>query len=264
MALGVVALAVVISVGSAFAYTRGVPQQPDAPAAGASGLYDRALKAYESGDTTSALSYLQELASVDPLNPQAKELRARIFSARGDGTSSTVPRGGSGSSPPAASGSSSSGGKSPSSKPSSAADILYSEATTNVATMLPSAVAGYSRAGLIPADASDVEAPFEPSRTSDMAGKVSIVVLAVHDLETASAASAFVSSAHKAYPKDVADVSVGGVKGKSGSDGGGHYSVSFARGRYAFEVTLTATGATASESKAETTRIAGLFPAARR
>ncbi len=248
---GVVGLAIVISIGSALAVSlnAGKVDEPSnivlpSPEAQSQTLYQQAVQAQASGDTTRAVVLLGSAVKANPSNTQAKTLLAKI-----------TPKPVAVVKPPA-------GGAASSPATSSTGDALYAGAVADVSSLLPKAVKGYAVAGLIPADAADVEAPYEPSKDTSYAGKVPLMVIGVHDFGSPAAASAFVDGAGKAYPKDVASVKVGRLVGKYGHDGRRLASVSFARGRFAFEVTLTTSDGDPAAYKSEVLRIAALIPAA--
>ena len=253
-AMGVVALALVITVGSALAvsFNKSRVSNPEAivlssPASESQKLYDEAQSAQASGDTTQAIVLLNRAVALNPANSNAKTMLAQIKRSKSTSVATSTPPGGSGSQTPT----------------SAPVDTSYLEAVPDVAVMLPPTIKDYRLAGLAPADKSDVEAPYEPASGSANAGKVSLMVVAVHDFGTAAAANEFVNTAAKAYPKNVASVKIGNLNGKFGTDGRKVASVSFARGRFAFEVSVTVPGGSPESYKSEVLRIAAEIPAAR-
>lgn len=141
-------------------------------------------------------------------------------------------------------------------------DEEYLKALGDLRVLLPSAVEGYefgAPEGVTPVTVMPVDAtPSGPYR------RLSRAVVSVHDRGTASAASAFVSGVSKtAYPDDAASVTVGSRTAYFGTDGQHLATVSFARGRYAFEVIVTASNEAPEDVRDIALQLAAAFPAAK-
>ncbi len=90
---------------------------------------------------------------------------------------------------------------------------------------------------------------------------ISQVSWAVHDLKTTAGAKSFVTkTSKKSFPKNPGTVTVHGTKGYFGTDGTRFATVSFARGRYAFEVLVTVNGVAPKTIKAAAIKAANAFP----
>ncbi len=114
----------------------------------------------------------------------------------------------------------------------------YSQAITNLATLLPKTVAGYG-VGATERSSTSAIVPLEPTISGPAAGKATIVVLTVFDKKTEAGAKAYVGNFQLAYPKDLAVVTIGTLTGRFGTDGSRLAAVVFSRGRYAFEIVAT-------------------------
>ncbi len=85
---------------------------------------------------------------------------------------------------------------------------------------------------------------------------------AVHDLKSEAAAKSFVAkTSKKAFPKNPGTVTVHGTKAYFGTDGTRFATVSFSRGRYAFEVLVTVNGVAPKTAKSVASEAAKVFPA---
>jgi hypothetical protein len=118
----------------------------------------------------------------------------------------------------------------------------WSKPVASLASLLPRTVAGYTMEAVERSSASAIVS-MEPEFTGPAAGKASIVVLTVLDKKTAAAAQTYVDQFQRAYPKDLSAVTIGTLTGRFGTDGAHLAAATFCRGRYAFEVVLTATRA---------------------
>jgi hypothetical protein len=116
----------------------------------------------------------------------------------------------------------------------------WSKPVSNLATLLPKAVAGYTM-GIVEKPKGSAIVPLEPAMPGPVAGKVTIVVLTVFDKATVAGALAYVDQFQRAYPSDLASVTVGTLTGRFGTDGSHLAAVTFSRGRFAFEIIATAT-----------------------
>lgn len=210
-------------------------------------LYDDAVAALASGDTTRATTLLRKAAEAGS-EPARKKLE-QLSQADQQGTQSISLTSAAGQQP---------------SRPSGGTDIDagYTGARELLA-LLPTTVKGLNGAN---AEVTGTGAlrPFEAARGSAYDGRVSRVVLTVLDEGTISKAQAYVDGLPKAYPKQVKSVTVGVVpRGKSGNDGQKSASVVFKRGRYVFEVVITTTTGTGADIQPLALEIAKAFPASR-
>jgi hypothetical protein len=88
------------------------------------------------------------------------------------------------------------------------------------------------------------------------------VTWSVHDRKTAASAKSFITKTSKsAYSHNGASVTVGGTTGYFGTDGTKFATVSFVRGRYAYEIIATAPGNSPADMKNDALRAAAAFPA---
>lgn len=231
-AVSVVVLAILIVVGTAVSRTKDVPQQVP-PASAPVDDVARAQQLVESGDTTAAIVLLQRVVASDPNNDGARSLLRRVQRVT-----------------PA-----------PSSSPTVTLPAdTYSKPTTNLAGFLPAKVEGYA-AGEVSVAKSDVVQPFAAT-DPDVVIRARRALFQVHDRLNPGGATKFVNKVSKvAFPQDAATVKVGGVDGYFGTDGRGSAVVSFARGRYAFEVILASAGDPPASLKDLALKAARSFPA---
>ena len=169
--------------------------------------YEAALRALASGDTTAAAALLSEAAAAG--NSAAAQTLATIASS----SDSSVPT-------------------------ATVKPDAYSKATTDLASFLPRALTGYDMSGVetgtVSAIVSAQPTPSGPQST------VRVVAFTVLDKKSAAAATTWVADANKAYSHDVAVVTVGAMSGRFATDGSRLAVIVFARGRYAFEIAMTA------------------------
>jgi cytoskeletal protein RodZ len=136
----------------------------------------------------------------------------------------------------------------------------WSEPVANLASLLPKAVAGY-KTGIVEKSKTSVIVPLAPTLAGPAAGKATIAVLTVLDKKTDAAAQAYVDEFQRAYPKDLSAVTIGTLTGRFGTDGLHLAAVTFSRGRYAFEIVLTATRGAPLDLKSLTLQVAEAFGA---
>ncbi|MBE0477195.1 MAG: tetratricopeptide repeat protein [Coriobacteriia bacterium] len=216
-----------------------------------------ALDAERAGETTEAIALLRRLLEEDPSHTEARRALARVerTAARrppadlGPGTGGG---GGPDAEPPAGGG--------PGTDPGDPSAEGYDRPREDLGEMLPASVQGYRSTGAESGPA-DAQVTLEPRLGTEVFGKVTVASMVVRDMGSLSGAAAFVAGTGKAYPNGLSDVKVGVLNGKSGTDGRRLVSVSFARGRFAFEVLLTATSGDPVSYKDEAVRLASLIPA---
>lgn len=136
----------------------------------------------------------------------------------------------------------------------------WSKPVANLASLLPKAVAGY-KTGIVEKTTGSAIVPLVPTDTGPAAGKATIAVLTVFDKKTDAAAHTYVDQFQRAYPKDLSAVTVGTLTGRFGTDGSHLAAVTFSRGRYAFEIVLTATRGAPLDLKSVTLQVAEAFGA---
>lgn len=153
----------------------------------------------------------------------------------------------------------SAGGTPPAGGTPSAADPMWNTPVADVSVLLPTSIEGLS-IGSITQDEIAAVVPFDPVRGGPYSASMRRVLLSVRD-----AGSAEVAAKHRAqvsqvvFSSNASDVTVHGVRGYFGTDGARLATVSFTRGRFVFEVVVTATGDPAGVRDAAV-RIASAFP----
>jgi hypothetical protein len=230
----VIFLAGVIFWGSALSSTSSVEDTEVAttltPEEESAELYQQALAAIQSGETTEAATLLQKSVALDPDNTAAADALARISADRNSGGSSGS-SGGSG-----ASDSGDDDGDDP--QPPADPDEGWEQQIEDLVAALPASVFGYEL-GVPTALGPDATVPADPVAGGPVV-EVRRALYIVHDYETPEAAQNFVDNvAPSAFPENESDVTVNGVAGYFGTDGTRLAAVAFARGRYGFEVILT-------------------------
>ena len=191
-------------------------------------LYERALIAEKSGDTSAAIDLAEEAVDADPANDKAVQLLVTLKSGDSAGGSTGSSAGASGSS----------------ATPTGTSTVAR---VKNIGTLLPAKIAQYSLdAPTIVGKDAVVSA--DPASGAPDGRSITRVLFSVHDRGTETADKAFVDQVNKrVYSKDRAAVTVLGAPGYFGTDGTRLAAVAFARGPYAFEIVLT----TLTESPAQ-------------
>lgn len=253
-ALGVAGLAmVVLGVGALVAprspsTARSSTENPNGPDA----LYERGLTALQSGETTEAVEILERAAAAGSTTATA-ELERIQGSARTGGSSGGKDGAGS---------SKSSGESASDDDPTPPRDdSAFLEPVDDIEILLPRGFAGY-QSSTLDSDKASAELPLEP-RDPAIAAKARRAVVAVFDKGTAKSAEKFVSDSSKGYPKDRSTATVNLVSGRFGTDGGAVANLSFARGRFAFDVTIAASRVDPKELRDLALRIARAIPASK-
>ena len=122
--------------------------------------------------------------------------------------------------------------------------------------LLPTAFSGFTF-GTPTADKSSGVVVASPSS----GGGISHVQWSVYDRTNASGAAKFITKVSKSlYGRNGSSVKLDGVKGYFGTDGQRLAAVSFARGRYVFEVVLTSSTGSPLTLKAKALQAAATFP----
>lgn len=212
------------------------------PATSSQALYTQALQAQASGDLTRTVQLAQAAVDADPNNAEAKALLVTARNAAPKPTSTSTPA--KPSTPT-------------STVPAVDRDAAFRKKFENLAALMPTATVGFS-----------FDTPLQFKRDITMSGNkvpagktVTQMAWAVHDLKTAAAAKSFVSkTSKKLFPKDAGSITIHGTKAYFGTDGTRFATVSFARGRYAFEVLITVDGVDPKTVKALATAAGTAFP----
>lgn len=238
----VLVLALLITVGSALQARRPAPDE----SADTSGLstearsrseLDEARVALESGEITRAVGLLEAVIAAEPSNSEARKL---LEAAKPAPQSPTL--------------------DDPDDPAIQPADYL--DPVSDLASLLPASVAGYS------IDNADIGSEqgaltLTPAPGAAQTGQVRVVLMTVYDFKSPDAAAAFIAGQTKAFPISDRSVTIGTFPGRFGADAARIAAVSFARGRYAFEVVLTAEEPDATRFESHMIELAGTFPAAR-
>lgn len=242
-------------------------------------FYDDALLALESGETTEAIGLLQKAVDTDPENEAAREKLQQLTDSSGSGSSDGGPDATSDGSDDddgsdgGADGDGTDGttddddlddgsddpdDDDPGDEPSD--DSVPVPVVDDVTVLLPAGVEGF-RMGSVVADESNAAVPLNPTVESDAYGRVSRVLLSVHDFGDPADAQRFIDQVIKvAYPADAGSVGVDGVDAYFGTDGNRLATVAYTRGRYAFEAVVTASMSTPSSLEDVAVLTARSFP----
>ena len=237
-------------------------------------LYEQARLAAEEGDTDTALTLLKQVLAEDPDHERAAALLRRLGEEAtadaepadpdappdGGDAAPSPPDGGDAAPSPPDDGNATPAppddGDAPAPGPPAPP---YLDPVSDLGLFLPEVIEGWQRGGLVVNDMTAV-APFSPNRERE----VTRAVFAVNDRETEAAAKRFVEEVSKrAYPSDGASVKVGVVDAYFGTDGTRLATVAFSRGRYAFEVILTADAVEPRTLRGVATDLAGEFEVTR-
>lgn len=212
--------------------------------------YQQGQQALASGDTTSAIADFKRAVELDPNNAAAQARLTEVTTAQSSSSSSSSN---------SSSASKASSSKAATTTPSTSASDWTSKPVANLKTLLPSKFAGYVMGQRVIVTPDAVISATGASPTS----QASHIEWTVHDRNSASGATAFVTTATtKLYPSDSAPVTVNGVAATFGTDGAQFATVIFRRGRYVFQVVLTAPAGSPGNLKDLATQAAAAFPTA--
>lgn len=243
-AITVAVLAVALIVLGLFGPLRGktpssqIPAASNSPAATSQSLYQQALQAQASGDLTRTAELAQSALDADPNNTEAKALLETA--AKAVASSATTPPLNSSTSTSAAD-----------------PDKEFRTEYADLASLLPTRQPGFS-----------FDYPVQLGRDITMSGNrvpsvktITQIAWSVHDLKSATAARSFVTRTSKVlFPKNASLVTIHGTKAYFGTDGTRFATIAFARGRYAFEVLVTVSGAAPKTTKVVASEAANAFP----
>lgn len=227
--LGVLVLAAVILVGAGLSSPKRSPQRPAASVTGQADrgnrLYEDAMAALRSGDSTRGVELLRQAASLVPTDVRVRRALATA-EASAKVSSTSAPDG-----DPAAPRPPSGNASSPATAPPPPRDSR---------ALLPPALTEYVL-GAVSQDGGELAVSLDPKPRSAVSGLVSHGVLAVHTFRDERASSHFVSSVIRAsFPRSARDTSVGAIPAYFGTDGRRVAGLSFAWGRFAVDILLTA------------------------
>jgi len=209
-------------------------------------LYDEALSALASGETTTAVTLLEQVVASDPDNQQARRTLESVQSGRATESGADEDD-----DEPAAQ-------DTTDDTPAPATeDPAFGKSTDDLSALLPAAVEGYSL-GTKTAVGDDATLSGSPT-SPDLIG--SRAVWTVHYRKSEKEAAAFLTDVSKSlYSKNPKNVSIDGAKGYFGTDGTRFATVVYVRGRYVFEVVLTSLDGKASALELEAGNAAKAFP----
>ena len=199
-------------------------------------LYQQALEAQRSGDTTRALGLAEQAVQVNPNNVEAKQLVEVIAAAPSNATTRTA---------------------------SASASSPAQPRVADIATLLPKAVSGYSF-GTPQVIKTDAVVSADPMPQATDASRISTVLFSVHDRGSAAAAAKWVETVNKrVYSHDRVGVAIDGRPGSFGTDGTRLSSAAFASGPYVFELICTVSQGKPVATKDIALRLAETFPVQR-
>ncbi len=187
----------------------------------------------------------------DSQQPLDSEVSTKATAPVGPGAS---PSGGSG-----GRGEPTTGAPSPGGAPPASNDPMWNTPLADVAVLLPTSVEGLS-IGSITQDEITAVVPFDPVGGGPYSASMRRILLSVRDAGSAEVAATYRAQVSQVvYSKNASDVTVHGARGYFGTDGQRLATVSFTRGRFVFEVVVTAVGDPAGVKDAAV-RIASAFP----
>lgn len=188
-------------------------------------MYSQALDKLKSGDETAAVTLLRQALTLDPDNQQAQNELDRIVKNRATADDSDDDD------DPA--------DPDPDDPVDPDDDDEFDQEVADLSVLLPDAVEGYE-VGMVVVQGPDAQVPADPTDEGPST-VVRRALFSVHDRGTAADAQAFVNNVTKtAFTENGAQVTVNGVDAYFGTDGERFATVSYSRGRYVFEVIVTA------------------------
>lgn len=253
----VVLLAIVITGVSALSAPKSTrPLNTQLDQGPADTLYDEALTALASGDTTKAIGLLEQVVATDPSNQQAQRtLDSARATASGSSTNDTDDSNDTEDTDDADQ-------TDPNPDPDDttppvADDPAFGKPTDNLAVWLPSSAEGYDlgTSSVVGDDTTLAGTRSDPNLVGTRA------VWAVHYRDSEAKAKEFVEKVSKSlYAKDAKSVPVDGATAYFGTDGSRFATVVYVRGRYVFEVVLTTLDGKPAALSGEAQGAAKAFP----
>jgi len=207
-------------------------------------MYSDGMAELASGNTTEAAQLFERALELDAANTRAQAELDKI----NDSAQETPPNTG--------------GSQQPTSTPVKDPDAGYMGAVADLARLLPATATGYEL-GMVQVQGQEAQVPADPVSGGPLR-RVKRVVFVVHDRGDVSTAKGFVTSVSRtAYPENAADVKVNGIPAYFGTDGAQFATISFSRGRFAFEVLITSDGPAPGALLDDALAAAAALPASR-
>ncbi|GAB4281396.1 MAG: hypothetical protein Kow0056_16710 [Coriobacteriia bacterium] len=198
-------------------------------------LYESALSKLESGETTEAIGLLRQAVMLNPANEDAAAKLDELETVTINQGGGAAEGGGSQSSD------SGEGDGSSSSEPPSSDSV-------GPASLLPGSIEGFVTVGDVVEGLDVAQRIYEPTPESQYYFHIVRALLIVHDKRDASGAEGYVeSSSQRLFPFESQVLDVDGDAGYFGTDGGTGATAVVPRGRYVFEVILSANAYPPSE-----------------
>lgn len=242
----VVALALVITVVAAVSSPKRekTSAAPD-PVVSAEALALKAETALSDGETSTAVTLAEQALDADPTNKKATTVIERATTEPEREPSS---------------------GDQPADpdEPAPQNDDAYSKAVADMSSLLPASISGWSAATVV-VQKTEALVTFEPKLGAPHEATTMKALVIAHDRGSKSKAAEFVEKVDKrVYANSSGAADVGAVSAYFGTDGKRLAVVAFARGRFAFEVILTAQqGVKPTKLKQAGIDVASKLPAAK-
>lgn len=222
--------------------------------------YDRALDSLKSGDATSAVELLQAHLGAEPDDAVAADLLDRLQEQTGAASVASTD-GGNGSTTGEATGDN---GEDPGENGDDPGDTAadpeesWDSEVADITRLLPLVVQGLAPGSVVSDQNADAILTFDPIGGSYPT--VNRVLYAVHDLKTADNAALYIEQTSRVlYADDGEDVEIDGASGYFGTNSATLATVAYARGRYVFEIIVTASSAP-EELRFPAAEMAAAFP----
>lgn len=212
--------------------------------------YAAGQSALASGDTTAAIADFKRAVALDPSNTAAQTSLTETTDSQTNTSSNS------------SSSSKSSTTKKTSTSPSSNTTSPTDWSTQPLAdlkVLLPAKFSGYVMGQRIVIGPDAVIS----ATAANSKSQASHVEWTVHDRTSVTGANTYMTKVTKTvYPKDSSSVTINGVSGSFGTDGDQFAAVVYRKGRYVFEVVLTAPSGSPGDLKQLATQAAASFPTA--
>lgn len=193
------------------------------PAQQSAQFYREGVNALSAEQTSAAIALFEKALEADPSNTDANKALENAKRAQEVAKK------------PAAGGSSAGSSVV---KPETTAPASAWTKQLSLKSLLPASFPGYLMGGVEQGGPSDANVSAAPAQVG---APVTNVLWTVHDRGTASKADVFLTSvSKKLYSKDTAQLHINGVAAHFGTDGQRFATVAYVRGRYVFEVIVTA------------------------
>lgn len=240
--LTAVALAVVVWSFAALSAPRKQAPEKKSPIVEAQRLADDAEKAASLNQTATALSLVERALQADPRNRTALRVKTTLSAPATSAQNGSSTQG---------------------SEPAIAASGAFDKPVADLTTLLPTSFKGWKQGEVVSAKPTAL-VTFEPSPGDASSGAVMRVAMYARDAGSAAAAAKAVTVYKRAYPKKAASVRLAAVDAYFGTDGKQLAAVGFVRGRYSFEIIVSAVpGVDPATLKQVAVDAAAAMPAAR-